>query len=294
MLSLTRATDDTSGTLDLAFNAPLLEANSPRRRGPAPSIHGLRGSLSLQAANLAGELALGQAQLAFQELKVPELGWLDSETTKLGGRLRGQLQLQRSAAGLLSGRSELTATHARVARGAFAASAQVQARLELAPSQTSSLALSRLQLELQDLALRKGDQRTKPVSASLAGEGVRVDARGTPAARGQLSLRVSSSEAILPLFVGGALREIGSAALDLEGLHGRANLELTGERLALTQIDARSGRLRLQGHVEQRRRQPTGALLFSSGPLNVGVILKDGGTELSPFVADDWLAPPRS
>lgn len=294
VVSLARATDDASETLDLAFNAPLLHASSPRRSGPAPSIHGLRGSLSLRAANLAGESALGDAQLAVQNVKVPELGWLESDTTKLGGSLRAQLQLQRSAAGLLSGQSELSVTNARLARDAFAASAQLQARLAVAPSQASNLSLSRLQLEFQELTLRKGDQLTKPVNASLASEGLRVDAGGTPAARGRLSLRLSSTEAILPLFVGGVLRDVGSAALELKSLNGKADLELTGERLALTHIDARSGRLRLQGHFEQRRRQPTGALLLSSGPLNVGVTLKDGDTELSPFVADDWLAPPRS
>jgi hypothetical protein len=294
MVSLTRATDDLSGKLDLAANAPLLRANSPRRSGPGPSIHGLRGSLSVLAANLAGQLSLGDAQLAVEDVKVPDLSWLDSDATKLGGSLRGQLQLQRSAAGLLAGQGEVSVSNGRVARDAFAASAQLQARLAVAPSRTSNLVVSRMQLDLQELTMRQGPQRTKPVAASLTGEGLRVDANGAPAARGQLSLRLSSTEAILPLFVGGALREVGSAALELKSLNGRADLELTGERMALTHIDARSGRLRLQGHVEQRRRQPTGALLLSSGPLNVGVTLKNGGTEVSPFVSDDWLAPPRS
>ena len=74
-----------------------------------------------------------------------------------------------------------------------------------------------------------------------------------------------------------------------EGLEARANVEISRKRMRLDHINARSGNLRLRGHVSKQQEQPTGAFLLSSGPLNVGVKLSDGATSVSPFVGDDWL-----
>jgi hypothetical protein len=293
MVSLTGPSRAAPNTLNLSVNAPSLQAS--RRRSTSatpPSLRGLRGQLALHGADLTGELRVGAGQLTVQDLRVPELAWLDSAATKLGGKLSAQLELRRDQAGLLSGRAGLSASDARVSRGTFAASGQLQAELALAPSEPEDLELSKLDLEASQLALRSGDKRSHPVAARITGSGWRVAARGSPAARGPLRLRLSSTEALLPLFVDSALREVSSAALDLKALNGRADLELTPERLKLTRIEAESGRLKLRGHVEQRA-EPSGALLLSSGPLNVGVTLRDGDAELSPFVADDWLGPPR-
>lgn len=293
MLSLTGPSAAAPKDLTLTFNAPMLQASRPSSPAAAPSLRGLRGELALHAADLAEELGLGAGKVAVQDVRVPELAWLDSSATKLGGQLRAQLELRRDPAGLLSGSAGVSAQDARVAHGAFAASGALQADLTLAPSKPENLELSELELEVSQLALRSGDKRSRPVAASLTGSGFRVAARGAPAASGSLRLRLSSTEALLPLFVDSALRNVGSAALDLKTLNGRADLELTPGLMKLRRIDAHSGNLRLRGHVEQRA-EPSGALLFSSGPLHVGVTLRNGDAQLSPFVADDWLGPPRT
>jgi hypothetical protein len=80
------------------------------------------------------------------------------------------------------------------------------------------------------------------------------------------------------------------SALDLQALDGRASLDLSKRGFHLERIEARSGKLRLRGHVNKTSAEPTGAFLFSSGIFNVGVTLENGDTEVSPFVSDDWLA----
>jgi hypothetical protein len=63
--------------------------------------------------------------------------------------------------------------------------------------------------------------------------------------------------------------------------------------VAVTGIDARDGNLRLRGDVSKHGKYPSGAVLVSSGPLNVGVSFGRGDTQVSPLVGDDWLVTTR-
>jgi hypothetical protein len=143
---------------------------------------------------------------------------------------------------------------------------------------------------LADFSVRQGSKRSQPVGVAIDGKRCQIDPEHAFATSGLLQVHVAPLQALLPLFLSDPLRGVTNAALDLEALEAQVALQLSSKALALQVIDARSGNLRLRGHLNRREREPRGAFLLSSGPVNVGVTLANGSTEVSPFVSDDWLA----
>jgi hypothetical protein len=94
----------------------------------------------------------------------------------------------------------------------------------------------------------------------------------------------------LPLVMSAPFTDITGTALNLKGLDAETSVQISRQSVSLRIIDARSGNLRARGYFKQDKSEPRGAFLLSSGPLNVGVTLSGGSTEVSPFVGDGWLA----
>jgi hypothetical protein len=274
--------------LQLAWSIPELEAS---RAGAArgPRLEGVAGGLELYATDLSGALSLGAGQVAVRRASIPDLGWFVVPGASLSGSGSADLSLERHADGGLAGQTHWELMRAGLALGNFSARADVSGDLAFKGA-PDDLRAERLQLALTRTELRSGQDRTDPFSARLDGSGLRLRPSGELEAQGQLRLHVSSSEALLPLVMANPWRGMSSTALDLQALDARAQLRMHGKSLELRRIDAQSGKLRLQGYLSKRSRQPRGALLFSSSLINVGVELRDGDTEVSPFVGDDWLA----
>ncbi len=274
--------------LQLAWSAPELRASRP---GPArgPTLEGVAGGLELYATDLSGELSVGAGQVAVRRASIPDLGWFAPAGASLSGSGSAELGLERYSNGKLAGQAHLELKRAGVAVEGFAAQANVSGDLALSGA-PHDLRANRLRIALTGAQLRSGDDRSEPFAARLDGSGLQLRPNGDPEAQGQLRLHVSSTEALLPLVMASPWRDVSSTALDLQALDARAQLRLRGKSLELRRIDAQSGKLRLRGYLSKRSQEPRGALLLSSGLINVGVELRDGDTEVSPFVGDDWLA----
>jgi len=239
-------------------------------------------------------MSIGRGQLAVRRAHAASLRWFQTSSTRLDGEASAQLSVARDRDGKLFGRANFAAPALSVRRSTFAATTAASGSVALTRSASGrELLASELALQLGQATVQSGDKRSKPFGLSLDAAGLRITPSDSPSARGRVLVRVSSAEALLPLLVGGVLREMGDAALDLRTLDAGAQVELERGGLTLSRIDARSGRLRLRGHVEKRDQHPTGALLLSSGFIHVGVTLKGGETELQPFVGDDWLGSAR-
>jgi hypothetical protein len=149
--------------------------------------------------------------------------------------------------------------------------------------------VERARLDVAGARLALGERASEPLSGSLLTENVLVPLYG-PKLAGQARLDLSSARALLPLVTSLPIKDAISSTLGLAQL--RAHVALSGSisdfRLLLLQ--ARSGNLSARGTYRQRPKQQEGALLLSTGLLNVGVTLRDGETEVAPLVADDWLA----
>lgn len=292
MVNVTRDPRLAPDRLLLAWSAPELHASRAGTRARGPTLEGAAGSLELYATDLSGELALGAAQVAVTRLDAPELAWFAPAGATLSGSGRAELNLSRLANGNLKGEA-----HAQLENASFAQqdlTARADVRTDLALSGTSQeLEANQLRVTLSQASLRSGSKQSKPFALWLDAAGARLRTTSPVEAQAQLRLHLSSSEALLPLVLASPWRDIGGTALALKDLDARAQLQLRGENVELRRIDASSGNLRVRGYLTTGRQPARGALLLSAGPLNFGVTLGGGGSEVSPFVGDDWLQTSR-
>jgi hypothetical protein len=288
MLSFQRAR---APELTLAVSAPRLDVER-KRAEPVGYVEGLAGSLSLEGADLTQSLPLGAARLAIGRIHADSLSPLAPDGTKLSGALDGTFEAARSRTSELMGgvrfevrRGELSHTNLGIAANvksdlSWSRGADPQAPLEV----------RRLDVQLLAASVRSGARRSKGFDARIEGAGLRLIPAGGASAGGTLRARISSADALLPLVLGGPLKEITSTALNLKQLDAETNVKISRSGVGLRVVEARSGNLRARGYFEQEKSEPRGAFLLSSGPLNVGVTLSGGETEISPFVGDGWLS----
>jgi hypothetical protein len=289
MLSLGRP--DGAELLSLAVSAPRLVASRSAVSSAPPSAEGVAASMSIRGVDLKRELSLGAAQVAVRLLRSPSLAWFADQGTQLSGSAEASFEAARGEDAGLSGQVRLRLDDARFSREDLGASGSMRGSLGFSrEAPADSVELHEATLELTNALLRSGERRSKPFAARLDGSGLRVGGRSGATAHGQLRLHVSSTEALLPLVMNAPLRGVADAALNLKALDARAKVQISSGKLDVQVVDATSGNLRLKGYLSKREEQPRGAFLLSTGPLNVGVTLSDGETEVSPFVGDDWLA----
>ncbi|HKY38869.1 MAG TPA: hypothetical protein VJN18_23170 [Polyangiaceae bacterium] len=290
-VSLGRSEGPTSDRLSLAVSAPRFVTETRRQGAPGPILEGVAAGLLLDAVDLSSDMAVGDGQLAAKNARAPSLTWFQTQGTKLTGQASAQLSVAHDSQGALLGRASFSSPDLGLRHDALVIQTAVSGSLTLARGAGErELQARELQLELNQTTLESGGERSKPFGLALEAAGLRITPGASPSARGLLHVRASSAAALLPLVVGDLTRKVSDAALDLEGLEARAQLDIAGNRAALSRIDGRSGRLRVRGHLEKRGQYATGALLLSSGFINMGVILKGGNTELLPLVGDDWLS----
>lgn len=289
MLSFGRRDD--APELSLAVTAPRIAASRPGVKAEPPTLEGVSGSLTIRGVDLKSEMSLGASQVAVKSARAPSLAWFAPKGAQLSGSAVGSFDLSRSEDRALAGHARLSLDEASYRKGDFAASGDAQSQLAFSGGgDQKAIELEKATLHLSRALLASGSKRSKPFAASVDASGLRLDSESGTNARGSVRLRVSSTEALLPLVMSDPLKGVASTALDLEALEARANVQLAHGNLDVQVVDAASGNLRLKGYLSKRGKQPRGAFLLSTGPINVGVTLSNGETEVSPFVGDDWLA----
>jgi hypothetical protein len=287
MLSFGRR--DAAENMELAVSVPRLMASRAAASAPPPSAEGVTGSVRIRGVDLKRELSLGAAQVAVQLARAPSLAWFSAEGSELAGSAEASFKAARGEDQSLAGQARLRLDDASYRTSDFGASGNVRGQLGFSREPAAdAIELPQATLEMTNALVRSGDSRTKPFAARLDGSGLRVDSGAS--AHGPLHLHVSSTEALLPLVVSNPLRSVADTALNLNALDARALVRVSSGKLDIQVVDAKSGNLRMKGYLSKREKQPRGAFLLSTGPLNVGVKLSDGETEVSPFVGDDWLA----
>lgn len=288
MLSLER---DLSPVLELAVSAPRLTLTR-KRAEPIGYFEGLTGSLTLEGADLTEPMPLGAAKLALAHAHVDSVSWLAPPGTRLAGALDAGFEVSRSRKQELAGAARLALAGGELSRADFGLAADVKGDVAWmrGPDPRAPVEVRRLNVQLGSASLRSGSKRSKRFDALVEGTDLRLTPAGAASAGGRLRARISSAEALLPLVMGAPLKDLTSMALNLKQLDAETSVHVSRQGLRLRLIDARSGNLRARGYFEKEKNEPRGAFLLSSGPLNVGVTLSGGETEVSPFVGDGWLS----
>jgi hypothetical protein len=252
----------------------------------------MSGELRLNAVDLKAEMSLAASKLSAARVEAPSLSWFDVPGAELAGAVRADFDLQRSGAGDVSGRARFALDDGRLTRRTFGARGDATCTLSTrrASGADSPWRFERLRLLASRVQLSEGRKQSKPFAARLDASGMQLRLDSHPSLRGSVKLHVSSTEALLPLVVSQTIEDLGTSFVDLRALDAQAKLKIDPGGVEITGIEARDGTLRLRGDLSKHGKYPSGAVLVSSGPLNVGVNFERGDTEVSPLVGDDWLA----
>jgi hypothetical protein len=314
-LRLTRPHAGAAGAITLELrgdpqrpDALLLSAVAPRIQGEragvdpqaAPRLEQVTASLEVLGARLSSEKKLGKARLEVQRALAPTLSWFAwaKNAPSLLGSAIGRLRIQRESSGALRSEAALDVDAARLTKGSVGIEGDLRGTLKLmreaAPE--APFELEHLRLAFEQVKLRSGSKNSQTFNAVIDASGLELTPGPQPGAEGIVALRASSAEALVPLAADGVVRDVSTTALSLDDpLRARAAVSLQEDWWQVRLLDAASGNLRVRGHVSKRSGPPRGAFLFSAGPINVGVVMQDGSTDVVPFVADDWLnGAPRS
>jgi hypothetical protein len=277
--------------LNLALSAPRVIATR-KSSAPSPYIEGVAGSLTLQGVDLSEEMRLGAAKLAVNRAHADSLAWLAPSGMTLAGSADAGFELSRSERSELAGGARLRVARGQVENGDFALAGDVHSQLAFSrgADENAPIEVQKLTVQLSSGTLRSGTKRSKQFDALVEGSSLRLTPDHEASAAGVLRVRISDAEALLPLVMGAPLTDITSTALNLKQLDAQTSVQLSAKGVNVKLIDARSGNLRVRGYFSKQKSQPRGAFLLSSGPINVGVTLSGGATEVSPFVGDGWLA----
>lgn len=289
MLSLRR---EREAELELSASAPRVVATRAAP-GPSPYLEGVVGSLTLEGADLSEAIELGSYRLAVEKAHADTLAWLAPAGLELGGSADASLELSRDRKRELSGSARLRLERARLVHDELAVAGDVHGQLALfrAPAADAAIELRKLRVQLSAVTLQTGKKKSEPFGAVVDGSGLELRTGKPASATGNVRVDVSDADALLPLVMSAPLDDIASTTLSLkEELRAKTAVELSGQGLSVKLVEARSGNLRVRGYFSQHQSQARGAFLLSSGPINVGVTLSGGSTEVSPFVGDGWLA----
>jgi hypothetical protein len=222
---------------------------------PSPSIEQASLTAALQPVDLSQELRIVSVRSRVARAHVPNLYWFQP---------------------WLSPNDSLRADG--VGNGSF----------EAACDEHQVCQVERARVDVVGARLGVGDRASEPVSGSFDAESVLLPWHDEKLA-GQAQLEVSSARALLPLVTSLPVKDAIASALGLTQLRARFALSGTSADYRIRLLEARSGGLSARGNYRRQQQREQGALLLSTGAINVGVTLKDGDSDVSLLVGDDWL-----
>ncbi len=233
-----------------ATDAKLTAAGIPNT---PPQLRSVAGTMNLRGVDLTGSFEVAEATLS-SDAAVPDLSWFDRLTTgnarpRLGGAGDCQLELQRHADGKGTG--------------------QLQLRLQ------------RARLDYAGGQLRTSGRGTARF---------RTEERPVVFAQGALSLQLTDADSLLSFAFGSFLQSAVGKTLKLDALSANIAFHASAKAVHLQLTRAVSGLVTGRGtYYQPAAGNGRGAGLMTAGPVNVGILVKDGDATVSPLVSSDWL-----
>jgi hypothetical protein len=161
----------------------------------------------------------------------------------------------------------------------------------------SAQGIGRAELDVQNGSYRAGDTHFQGDLHSVTRFRFDKGESGTAYAQGAVSLRLGAADSLLSLAVAPLFQKLIKGTLALDELSANIAFHAERDALQLALTSATSGLVDAKGHLHvpfSGADSAKGAVLFSSGPIHVGVELNGSSTSVRPLVSEDWLEPTAS
>ena len=242
-------------------------------------------------------LADTRAHLRFTDAKVPDLRvynrFLSTHARIEGGSGLASADLRLDEGGNIGhgsvsvrGRGAHMSMSGRDLRG----DVTLDARLRQADLGARRFVLDGSTLKLRNVALRDADGRSRQgwwTEVELPS--ARIDLAEPSSVSGTVRARAADAGFLIDMFGGRrALPAWTGRLVDSGTVQAHGRVQWKGDVLVLDGVDARNDRYRVQARLRLAGKQRSGQLLAQSGPLSVGVDLKDGNRDMRFIRAREW------
>lgn len=258
----------------------------------------LQLDVTVQGVPSRGEgLASTSAHLRFADAQVPDLRvynrFLSSQARIEGGSGLASADLRLDEGGdighgtvSVQGRSARMSMGGRQLHGDVA----IDARLRQADLERGRFVLDGSQVRLRNVGFRDADGRSRQgwwTQVDLPS--ARIDLAEPSSVTGTVKAQASDAGFLIDLFGGDRNLPAWTGRLvDSGTVNAQGRLRWKGDELVLDDVDARNDRYRLQARLRLAGKQRNGQLLAQSGPLSVGVDLRDGERDMRFIRAREW------
>ncbi|MEO8904521.1 MAG: hypothetical protein ABI627_23635 [Polyangiaceae bacterium] len=150
------------------------------------------------------------------------------------------------------------------------------------------------ELDLRNGSYQAGDTHFHSDLHATARFRLDEDKAATAYAQGAVSVRLSSADSLLSVAVAPLFQKLIAGTLGLDELSATVAFHAQRDAVQLALTSLESGAVDAKGHLHvplSGAGAAQGAVLFSSGPIHVGVKLQGSSTAVEPLVSEDWLEP---
>ena len=258
----------------------------------------LQLDVTMQGLPALGEgLASTSAQLRFSNAQVPDLRvynrFLSTHARIEGGSGVASADLHLDEGGNIGkGTVSVQGRGARMSMGGrqLQGDVGIDARLRMADLAKRQFVLDGSQVRLRNVGFRNADGRSRQgwwTTVDLPA--ARIDLAEPAAVRGTVNAQASDAGFLLDMFGGSRNLPAWTGRLvDSGTVKAQGRVQWKGDVLVLDRVDARNDRYRVQARLRLAGKQRSGQLLAQSGPLSVGVDLKDGNRDMRFIRAREW------
>lgn len=242
-------------------------------------------------------LAGTRAHLRFTDAQVPDLRvynrFLSSQARIEGGSGLASADLRLDEGGNIGhGTVSVQGRGARMSMAGrhLQGDVGIDARLRMADLEQRRFVLDGSQVRLRNVGFRDADGRSRQgwsMHADLPS--ARIDLSEPSSVAGMVKAQASDAGFLIDLFGGGRSMPAWMGRLvDSGTVNAQGRVQWKGEVLVLDGVDASNDRYRLQARLRIAGDQRSGQLLAQSGPLSVGVDLRDGQRDMRLVRAQQW------
>ena len=262
---------------------------------PAMDVHGVRATIDLGTADLAEPIAVPRFTFAVKSAHVADLRtWQPVAKHALAFDGGATTFTTRGAyhAGAFDGRVDMTLDKVAMSIGPFrfVSSGTTSTNVE-SEDIRKSIAFPGARADLHDVAIRLLDGHAQGMWLRARSDDTRVATSGATATDMNIAVESGPGDETVKLFTRiASLPDLAADVTHGTQLDAVVHVRVRHDDIALGVLHARNGVLQGRGRLHKTKgHRPSGAFVFSVGPLDSGLDIQDGHVAVKPFHGGAWL-----